>query len=103
MQRRGVVEESDSPLSSPIVFFRKNGHLRFCVGHRKLNELTKKDCFPMTHINNILDTLAGAKLFSTLDLKCGYWQVNLHPDKKKTAFSMSQGKRQLMVMPNAVF
>jgi hypothetical protein len=43
---------------------------------------------------------AGAKWFSTLDLKSSYWQVDLHPDdKEKTAFSMDQGLRQFMVMP----
>jgi hypothetical protein len=45
----------------------------------------------MPLIEDILDTLAGTKWFSTLDLKSGYWQVDLHPDKKKTAFSTGQG------------
>jgi hypothetical protein len=46
-----------------------------------------------------MDTLSGAKLFSILDLKCGYWQVDLHPDDKKIAFVMGQGMWQLTVTP----
>jgi hypothetical protein len=46
MHRRGVVEESDSPWSSPVILVRKNGDLRFCVDYRKLNDVTRKDSFP---------------------------------------------------------
>jgi hypothetical protein len=100
MQRHGVIEESDSTWSSPVVLVRKNGELRFCVDYRKLNDVTKKDCFPLPQIDDTLDTLAGAKWFSTLDLKSGYWQVDVHPDdKEKTAFSTGQGLWQFTVMP----
>jgi hypothetical protein len=62
MQRHGVIEESDSPWSSPVVLVRKkNGELRFCVDYRKLNDVTKKDCFPLPRIEDTLDTLSGAK------------------------------------------
>jgi hypothetical protein len=62
MQRRGIIEESDSPWSSPVVLVRKkDGELRFCVNYRKLNDVTKKDCFPLPRINDTLDALAGAK------------------------------------------
>jgi hypothetical protein len=62
------------------------------VDYRKLNDVTKKDCFPLPRIDDTLDTLEGTKWFSTLDLKSGYWQVALHPDdREKTAFSTGQG------------
>jgi hypothetical protein len=89
MKGKGVIEESEGPWSSPVVLVRKkNGDLRFCVDYRKLNDVTKKYCFPLPRIDDTLDTLEGAKWFSTLDLNSGYWQVALHPDdKEKTAFS----------------
>jgi hypothetical protein len=90
MQRRGVIEESQ-PLDIPVVLVRRNGDLRFCVDYTELNEVTKKDCFQLPRIRDIQETLVGAKRLSTLDLKNGYWQVDLHPDKAKTAFSMGQG------------
>jgi hypothetical protein len=45
MQRHEVIEESDSPWSSPVVLVWKNGDLRFCVDYRKPNDVTEKDCF----------------------------------------------------------
>jgi hypothetical protein len=61
------------------------------MDYMKLKAVTKKNCFPLPRIDNTLDTLAGAKCFSTRDLKSGYWQVALHPDnKEKTAFFTGQ-------------
>jgi hypothetical protein len=55
VQRRGVIEESDSPWSSPVVLVRKrNGELHFCVDYRTLNNVTKKDCFPLPRIDDPL-------------------------------------------------
>jgi hypothetical protein len=101
MQRRGVIEESDSPWSSPVIMVRKkNGELLFCMDYKELNDDTKKDCFPLPQIDNTLDKLAGAKWFSTLHLKSGYWQVDVQPDdQEKTAFSTGQGLWQFTVMP----
>jgi hypothetical protein len=84
MQRRVVIEELDSPCSSSVVLVRKrNWDLPFCVDCRKLNEVKRKYGFPLPQINDTLDTLAGGKWFSTLGLKSGYWQVDLHPDDKE--------------------
>ena len=71
---------------------KKDGNLRFCVDYRKLNEVTKKDSFPLPRIDDCLDTLGGAKWFSTLDLVSGYWQVEMCPDDmEKTAFVTTRG------------
>jgi hypothetical protein len=62
------------------------------VNYRKQNDVTRKDCLPLARIEVTLDTLAGFKCFSTLNLKSGYWQVDLHPDdKEKNVFSTGHG------------
>ena len=89
MLKAKVIKESDSPFSSPIVLVRKtDGSIRFCVDYRKLNSRTVRDAHSLPRIDDTLDSLVGAKYFSSLDLKAGYWQVELaDDDKEKTAFS----------------
>lgn len=102
MQEKDVIEPSTSPWSSPIVLVKKkDGSMRFCVDYRKLNEVTKKDSYPLPRIDDTLDALTGHTWFSTLDLKSGYWQVEVHPeDREKTAFTAGdQGLWQFKVMP----
>jgi hypothetical protein len=57
---------------------KKNGDLCFHVDYRMLNDMTKKDHFLLPRMDNTLDSFAGAKWFSTLKLKSGYWQVALN-------------------------
>jgi len=101
MEAQGVVERSDSPWSSPVVLVtKKDGTKRFCVDYRSLNNVTAKDSYPLPRMDDTLDAMAGARWFSTLDLKSGYHQVEMaREDKAKTAFSFGQGLWQFTVMP----
>ncbi|GBN45947.1 Retrovirus-related Pol polyprotein from transposon 297 [Araneus ventricosus] len=101
MVDNGIIEESSGPWASPIVLVKKKDwSTRFCVDYRKLNEITIKDSYPLPRIDDTLDALNGSQWFSTLDLKSGYWQVEIQPeDKEKTAFTTGQGLWQFKVMP----
>ena len=100
MFKLNAIEPSTSPWSSQVVLVRKkNGQIRFCVDYRGLNDVTRKDSYPLPNIQDTYDSLAGAQYFSTLDLASGYWQVELAPeDRPKTAFATRQGLFQFKVM-----
>ena len=73
MLAHDVVAPSTSPWASPVVLVKKSdGTMRFCVDYRKLNQITKKDSYPLPRITEALDALGGARYFSTLDLRSGY-------------------------------
>lgn len=97
----GVIQPSNSPWSSPVVLVKKkDGTLRFCVDYRKLNNVTKKDVYPLPRIDDSLDRLRRAKYFSSLDLKSGYWQIEVDErDREKTAFVTPDGLYEFRVLP----
>ena len=69
MLRKGIIRESVSPWSLPVVLVKKkDGSFHFCVDLRKVNAVTRKDSFPMPLVSDTLDALSGTKYFSTLDL-----------------------------------
>ena len=90
MLEAGAIRPSKSPYSSNVVIVRKkDGSIRFCVDFRKLNSRTIKDAYAIPRTEDTLHLLAGAKYFSKLDLRSGYWQVEIEEDDKpKTAFQV---------------
>ena len=86
----GAIRKSNSPWASAVVLVRKkDGSLRFCINLRRLNARTIKDAYSLPRIEETLDCLNGAKYFTSLDLKSGYWQVEMEEEcKSYTAFTV---------------
>lgn len=99
-----IIEESNSPYASPVVLVRKkNGDLRMVVDYRKLNKLTKRDAYPLPRIEETFTLLSGSKWFSVLDLKSGYYQLEVEEsDRPKTAFTTPFGNWQFRRLPQGL-
>ena len=96
-----IIRPSSSPYASPIVVVRKkNGEIRLCCDFRPINLRTRRDSFPLPRIEESLDALGGATVFSTLDLASGYHQVAMEEDDiPKTAFTCPFGLFEWLRMP----
>ncbi|KAG1461513.1 hypothetical protein G6F56_005713 [Rhizopus delemar] len=103
MLRKGVIVLSTSEWCSPVVLIKKfDGSLRFCVDYRNLNKVTVKDKFPLPLISDLLEQLEGYSIFTTRDLKSGFWQLPLNKEDgsaKKTAFQANGSLYEWVSMP----
>ena len=97
---RGIIQESTSPYSAPIMFVtKKDGKLRQVHDYRCLNNITIKNKYPMPMIQDVIDTLQGCKFFSSMDCESAYHQVLLDPsDIQKTAFITPWGLFEFKVL-----
>lgn len=98
----GIIEPSAAPWSSPIVLVsRKDREPRFCVDYRRLNMQTRDESTALPMIQEALKDIGSAKIFSTLDLKSGYWQIPLSEETKPlTTFTTPDGASyRFKVMP----
>ncbi len=98
---QGILRESCSPWASPaVIVLKKDGSVRFCCDYRKLNKVTCKDAYPLPRVEETLDALGNAHLFSTLDLTSGYFQVAMsEEDRAKTAVTTPFGLFEWTRMP----
>ena len=101
MLRDKIIRSSSSPWASPVVLVEKpDKTTRFCVDYRKVNAITRKDAHPVPLIQDVFDQLNGAKIFSTIDLRSGYWQIPMAENSiPVTAFTTHVGLFEFLRMP----
>jgi hypothetical protein len=97
----GLIRPSYSEFGSPILFVRKaDGFLRLCIDYRGLNEVTRKDAYPLPCVDDTLDELKDANFYTRLDLASGFWQNRVRDhDIHKTAFQTPHGLMEWVAMP----
>ena len=98
----GAIRPSQSPWCNVVVLVRKkDGGLRFCIDFRQLNSRTKKDTYPLSRMQETIESMVGAQFFSTMDLKSGFWQVKMAKDSQQyTAFTVGRmGVYEFLRMP----
>jgi hypothetical protein len=97
---KGFIRPSASPWGCPALFVKKKDNsLRLCVDYRPLNAVTIKNKYPLPRIDILFDQLAGAKVFSKIDLRFGYHQIKIKPSHiPKAAFSTRYGLYKYLVM-----
>lgn len=100
----GLLKSSSSPHGAPVLFVKKkDGSLRLCVDFRGLNQITKKDRYPLPLIADLLDSPSRAKVYTKIDLRSAYHLVRIaEGDEWKTAFRTRYGSYEWLVMPEGL-
>ncbi|GBG68154.1 hypothetical protein CBR_g2705 [Chara braunii] len=98
---KGWIKPSESEFGAPVLFVpKKGGKLRMCIDYRGLNRITRKNAYPLPRIDELLDVASGCKVFSKIDLKSGYHQIEVDPaDQHTTAFKTRDGLYEFTAMP----
>jgi hypothetical protein len=97
---QGYIRPSTSPWATPVLFVeKKDGTKRMCIDYRSLNEVTVKNKYPLSKIEDLFDQLRGANVFSKIDLRYGYHQLRIRfSDIPKTTFITKYGLYEFTVM-----
>ena len=95
------IRPSSSPWGAPVIFVKKkDGTQRMCVDYRSLNEITIKNKYPLSRIEDLFDQLRADRVFYKIDLRLGYHQSKIRPsDIEKTTFTTRYGLYEYTVMP----
>ncbi len=98
---KGYIKLSKSPYGAPIFFVhKKDGTLRMCVDYRAFNKATVKNRYPLPQIDDLFDCLSKAKMFSKIDLRSRYYQIQIaEGDEEKTTYRTRYGSYEFLVMP----
>ena len=101
MLKQGVIEKAQSPWASNLVMgMKKDKSFRPCIDYRLLNNMTRKDAYPLPRTDMCLDAMSGSVWFSTFDLRSSYHQIPVNEqDRDKTAFVCREGSFRFKMMP----
>jgi hypothetical protein len=101
---KGFIAPSQAPHATPVLFVKKpNGSLRFCIDFRKLNQITRKDQYPIPLIDETLARLGQAKIFTKLDIRQAFHRIRIDPDSEElTTFRTRYGSYKCKVLPFAL-
>lgn len=98
--KNGVCRPSNSPYASPVVLRPKKSGWRLCVDFRRLNKKVVRDRFPIPLMEDVMDILQDARTFSTLDLRDGFFHVDVHEDSVKyLSFIVPDGQYEFLKAP----
>jgi hypothetical protein len=100
LQAKGFIRPSSSPWGAPMLFVEKKDVTQWmCVDYRSLNEVTIKNKYPLSRIEDLFDQMKGASIFSKIDLRSGYHQLKIWElDIPRTAFRTRYGLYEYTVM-----
>jgi hypothetical protein len=97
----GLIHPSVSPWGALVIFIRKkDGSWRLCIEYRQLSKATIKNQYPLSRIDDLFDQMKGATVFSKIDFRSGYHQLQIKEDGvPKTTFKMRFGHYEFIVLP----